>query len=118
MESNIKIALSPFSSKETKENIEHYIDSGNGFGLGNFYNMLSYDKGWESLMNVWVEILKWGVSEHGVQWEQQIKEDAVLISNNRNGNLRIIKLALHGTLTIERVYSAVVDFITWHNSQK
>lgn len=82
------------------------------------YEALWYSSRWDWIMPVWLKIMDWGISEHGVQWKQEITDTAVEISNCNNGKLRIIVITLKGTLSVESIYSAVLQFIQWYNQSK
>jgi len=82
-----------------------------------YLHYYKYHYSWDWLMSSWLKILKWGVDEHGVQWTQELTQDGVFISANRNTKCKFSVFAFRGAIEIKDVWYLVVEFIKWYNSK-
>lgn len=117
----------PFKDSKTKEMVDFWhwskpidgfprcqvtgIEWSTAFMIENF----KYHTSWDWLMPVWLKIAKWGWDKHEHYWQQNIGRDAIVIKNFLDINILIP--VQFGEITIDAVYTAVVEFIKWHNTQ-
>ncbi len=108
IEGNKLIAYSKFAPQNTTLNIEHFVDSGNDFGLDHYLNkMLFFHKDWNMLMDVVQVIGTW------------IRDNQKDLELNFTGNMRILYTMKGMPIfkPIAVVWKHVVEFIKWHNDQ-
>ena len=82
------------------------------------YDQLKFDLYWDWLMPVWLKMLKWGSSEFGVQWTQEITQDCVKISTNKHNIYDFCWPCFQGTVKIKDVYYVMTECIKFYNDYK